>query len=74
MNDSDRIAVMIYQLLMHYEVELDEKIDNCRHMLDQLPTPEMAQRYCDAMQAREQFKDIAQRLRGVLDFFRGDGV
>ena len=31
MNDSDRIAVMIYQLLMHYEVELDEKIDNCRH-------------------------------------------
>lgn len=74
MNDSDRIAVMMYQLLMHYEVELDEKVDNARRMLDQMPTPEMAQRYGDAMQAREQFKDIAQRLRGVLDFFRGDGV
>ena len=72
MNDLNRLAVMLYQFMMHYETELDEKIQNSRHILDQAPTPEAARRYCEALQAREQFNEMASRIRSVLDFFRGD--
>lgn len=74
MNDIERMSVMIYKLLMYYETELDDRIENRKLMLDRLPTPDAAHRFCQALEAREQFNDIANRLRSVLDFFKGNGV
>lgn len=74
MNDLDRLAVMILNLLLHYDSELSARIDNRKRMLDQMPTTDAAFQYLEALAARTEFNDLSNRIRSVLDFFRGDDV
>ena len=74
MNDADRLCTLIFQMLMHMENQLDDQILNAQRLLYQMPTPDTATAYRDALFRREVWKDFANRVRSVLDFFRADGV
>lgn len=70
MTDLDRLCVLMYQTLMHMENELDEQVQNRQHILAQMPTPSAAIEYRDALLRVEVWKEFANRVRSVLDFFK----
>ena len=74
MNDLDRLAVMLHQLLMHLETEIDEEAENAGRIAQQMPTPDSVQRWRDLLQRRQVFNQISRRVISVLDFFRGGDV